>query len=1097
MGENVKFNHLLSDLMSPDNDRRKHAEDNYDPLPYEAKIMFLLQAIGDTCSSEATRQMAALLLRRQLSSCFRDVYPNLSAEVQKSIKTALLTCIQHETVSKVRKKLCDIVAEHSRSLMDKDGNNPWPELLVFLLDSVNSTNAGLREAALHIFWSFPGIFGNLQNQVLPVIKCMLVQCIQDQAHPQIRYAAARATLAFVLFSESSRGNDSSENTVMKHLSDMLPSLLQQLSESCNQGEDLLLTSFVEVADTAPKYLKTNLPSVLGQCLKLNADINLSDTQRHLALEVIVTLSETASASLSQNTAIVTRSISQILAMMVDLEDDDEWTMVDDLEEDDCHTNAMTGESALTRLACGLGGMILPIVKEHISQMLQNPNWKYRHAGLMALSAIAEGCHQQMDEVLYEVVSFVLLFCADNHPRVRFAACSVLRQMAMDFTPSFQKRFHKRVISTLLQNLEDQDNPRVQAQAAVALINFINGCPKTLLSTYLPTLMPHLHRILNAKLQELVETGAKMVLEQVVIAIGSVAENIGKMFSAYYGLFMPVLTHVIENVVHRDLRTLRGKTIECISLIGVAVGKEKFIPDASAVMQLLLKSQMESDNMEDDDPQAAYMISAWARMCKMLGKEFERYLPLVMGPLMKAASIQPEVLNYERMSEISQDDSWEFFHLEDENLAIKTAGLEEKATACQMLVCYAKELKEGFAEYTEPVVKLMVPLLGFSFHEGVRVYAAQSMPLLLECAQGQGADYLGQMWLLMCDALVAAVSSELDLEVLPDLLSSLAQCVELMGSESLNNQQLDTLGEAIRERLELSCKDQELRQLRRQSEDFDERLEEALQDEDEVYMEILTKVSDVLHSIFQAFRESALPWLDKVLDVIARLISPDRLWADRLWGLSIFNDVVEYCSPASFKYAQVFLQPMLESLCDSRSEVREEAAHGVGVVAQHGGENYRPFCSEALPRLITLIQAAHSGSGDSASATEKCISAIGKVMRFRPECGNINEILPHWLGWLPLRRDKWEATHTLDFLCDLIESNNPIVLGQDNTNLPKIVLIIADGVENKMIKDKECSRRLAAVIHLVQSSEGLWSRCAACLNETQQKAIEDLLSDTRT
>jgi len=35
----------------------------------------------------------------------------------------------------------------------------------------------------------------------------------------------------------------------------------------------------------------------------------------------------------------------------------------------------------------------------------------------------------------------------------------------------------------------------------------------------------------------------------------------------------------------------------------------------------------------------------------------------------------------------------------------------------MLVCYAKELKEGFVNYVEETTKLMVPLLRFYFHEG--------------------------------------------------------------------------------------------------------------------------------------------------------------------------------------------------------------------------------------------------------------------------------------------------------------------------------------------------------------------------------------------
>ena len=30
------------------------------------------------------------------------------------------------------------------------------------------------------------------------------------------------------------------------------------------------------------------------------------------------------------------------------------------------------------------------------------------------------------------------------------------------------------------------------------------------------------------------------------------------------------------------------------------------------------------------------------MCKIMGKDFQQYLPLVMGPVLKAASLKPEV-----------------------------------------------------------------------------------------------------------------------------------------------------------------------------------------------------------------------------------------------------------------------------------------------------------------------------------------------------------------------------------------------------------------------------------------------------------------------
>lgn len=384
MAEQQQFYLLLGNLMSPDNNVRKQAEETYDTIPGANKITFLLQAIRDVSAAEEVRQMAAVLLRRLLSSSFEEVFPGLTVEMQMAIKTELLTAISHETSPNIRKKVCDIAAELSRNLIDDDGNNQWPEVLKFLFDSVNSDNVGLREAALHIFWNFPGIFGNQQQHYLDVIKRMLVQCMQDQANPQIRMLASRAAASFVLANEG--------NTVLfKHFADLLPGILQSVNDSCYQGDDSVLKSLVEIADTAPKYLRPNLEATLQLCLKLCADTNLTNMQRQLALEVIVTLSETAAAMLRKHQALVAQSVPQMLAMMVDLEEDDEWAQADELEDDDFDSNAVAGESALDRIACGLGGkIILPIIKQHILQMLQNPDWKYRHAGLMALSAIGEG-----------------------------------------------------------------------------------------------------------------------------------------------------------------------------------------------------------------------------------------------------------------------------------------------------------------------------------------------------------------------------------------------------------------------------------------------------------------------------------------------------------------------------------------------------------------------------------------------------------------------------------------------------------------------------------------------------------------------------------
>lgn len=76
------------------------------------------------------------------------------------------------------------------------------------------------------------------------------------------------------------------------------------------------------------------------------------------------------------------------------------------------------------------------------------------------------------------------------------------------------------------------------------------------------------------LLQLLEKGVKLVLEQVVTALASVADTVEEKFTQYYDRFMPCLKYIMQNAVSKEMRLLRGKTIECISLIGLAVGKDK-------------------------------------------------------------------------------------------------------------------------------------------------------------------------------------------------------------------------------------------------------------------------------------------------------------------------------------------------------------------------------------------------------------------------------------------------------------------------------------------------------------------------------------------
>ncbi|KAG4393538.1 hypothetical protein GLYMA_03G111400v4 [Glycine max] len=112
------------------------------------------------------------------------------------------------------------------------------------------------------------------------------------------------------------------------------------------------------------------------------------------------------------------------------------------------------------------------------------------------------------------------------------------------------------------------------------------------------------------------------------------------FQKYYDVVMPYLKAILVNANDKSNRMLRAKAMECISLVGMVVGKEKFRDDAKQVMDVLMSLQQ--SQLDADDPTASYMLQAWARLCKCLGQDFLPYMGFVMPPLLQSAQLKPDV-----------------------------------------------------------------------------------------------------------------------------------------------------------------------------------------------------------------------------------------------------------------------------------------------------------------------------------------------------------------------------------------------------------------------------------------------------------------------
>jgi importin-5 len=255
-----------------------------------------------------------------------------------------------------------------------------------------------------------------------------------------------------------------------------------------------------------------------------------------------------------------------------------------LDFDESDANWVVGEQAMDRLARKLGAKtIIPPSFAYLPRLIASADWRERHASLMAISSIAEGCEKYMIGELGRILDMVLPCLNDPHPRVRWAACNAVGQLSTDLQPTIQKNFHERIMHAVVPLLETTE-PRVQAHAAAALVNFCEaiGSDDGIIEPYLDGILERLLGLLRSP--------KRYVQEQAVTTIATVADAAETKFVQYYPMIMPLLIGAMQSGDGKEYRILRAKAIECATLIALAVGKETFANDAMTLMQIMGRIQ---------------------------------------------------------------------------------------------------------------------------------------------------------------------------------------------------------------------------------------------------------------------------------------------------------------------------------------------------------------------------------------------------------------------------------------------------------------------------------------------------------------------------
>jgi len=895
------------------------------------------------------------------------------------------------------------------------------------------------------------------------------------------------------------------NWEKKHWSSLektLPNMLDIIQKLARAQDDGLMTIFTEFNDTAmmqPLFFKSEFKRVVLMMIELCSAINnVSDDVRHLAHEFVVTMAEQKPKMCTKQCPDFAKlALKSCFDLMCEVEDDQEWPeKMDDEEGDEDDNSLNVGLQGVDRLVESLTAEVTQgVLTELIRDYVNTEQWTHKFAALEAIRQSIE--YLDDDGTINEMAVLLGRHTEHPHMRVRYAAWQALTQMATDQQPQFQERWHEPLMKILGQSIDDPVN-RVQQIALSFFVAFGEALDNTVMELYAKPMM--------AKLVEKVQHQShRGVREEAVTSIAVIAGVIETDFVAYYDHIMPLLNQLFESCTSEKESRLRGKAFECTSLLGIAVGKDRFREDGQKAVIAMINL---AKNLNSDNILAEYIHEALIRICRCLKKDFAPMLPHVLPRVYTVLKL--ERLNaVEDLGPTAEDDEEETEHLQHlgKSIKVKTKHFETLCYAAKELFSYIEELEECFFSSVEFAAETLIPFVNNPDAKSIYYAAEDTREMAFNC------------WAQLITSCMKTNTPEA-LELASKLLSSITEGVykfftEYTNTDSVKNDDLDELklnanglalclkaaeGKILKEEavrnlftqpMQLLAHNFKLRKENlEQIDELDEDDEDKETDEKEAQIQLAELLGALMLSSPEVFENVAMEEIGNLMKSLFENKDPKTKEEDLQLALNISCDLIQYLKSRSVKAWFLFMPKILSGLHHQNSDIRRVAAYGVSLAAplsefsEHAQTSYDKICQVVNDKK--KFNKKHDDS--SKEAMDNMVAALIQLAVHQNVPAEAWQFI---FKKLPLRDDLSEAEKVHAELLKFVMGDNPRVLGPNRENLGKLVGVFSE-VYNSEGSNDELNRDIRTVF--AQIPKETLANLEQQFSQKQVKKIQRVLKE---
>uniref|UniRef100_A0A8C9GYZ8 Importin subunit beta-3-like n=1 Tax=Piliocolobus tephrosceles TaxID=591936 RepID=A0A8C9GYZ8_9PRIM len=763
-------------------------------------------------------------------------------------------------------------------------------------------------------------------------------------------------------------------------------------EECEKA----LQAIAKIIDYNAKFFSeyiTNLCDVLFHiCMKDDYELNYDydNSLKSLSLEALVTIPERRPKMALSVPRFVEKIVHVAMLFMLDINNDsfNEWMNSIKESKDDNQELYDLGEEALDRVGKAFIDLdeanFIHILYTRVTEYLMKTTWEHKYVAIMSIAQTIEYLPEdEIEEQLEQVISMLLQALLDQDVRVRYATCQAIGQISLDHQPYVQREYPGELITALINTMNDL-HLRVQSHATAAFVNFAEEVDKE-------AMLPYADMVIDILLQKLSSSNYLLVREQAVTAIAVIAGVIEDEFLKYYSTVVPIMKNVIQKAVSKEERTVRGKAIECISIIGMSVGKEVFLEDAKECMNALL--QISSTKMEPEDPVKEYIQEAIGRICRALGNDFYPYLSSIVPTMLSLLSISPKPL-------CDDDEDLTIALMSNgQYVGLKTSLLEDQEKALDLLIIIIEVMKDSYSDYIQATATAVLPLLNYDLSDEVKQKALSATSELIEAAKilsektDNNKTMLHAILTTSTETVLKSLSEykmDENYEYILDSMivesNGLYLCLQKAGSSVLPDATLKMFINQVFKLLEISTERRVIYMQKKNREDVDEDELLVIDREEELEQSYRTNLLDILGVLM---KYHPTQFLNSCCDICMSFVNSyinSNNTEDVMLALYVCDDLLEFLQDNSVCLWEYFMNPLLLNINHTDDKIKQAACYGVIQATKISA--FGKYATIAVEYLVKLIQQYGAGSNvgggnkkskELISAVDNAVAALGDVV----------------------------------------------------------------------------------------------------------------------